>query len=269
MKYHSTCKIHESSVIEDGAKIGKRCRVGPFCSLGKNVELDDDVDLISHVSVAGVTRIGSGTKIWPFASVGNEPQDLKYKGEKTKLEIGKNNQIRESVSISPGTSGGGGLTKIGNNCLFMLASHVGHDCLLGNNIIIANNSAIAGHVIIEDNVNIGGLVGVHQFCRIGEGSIIGAHSMVSKDVIPFSLIVGQRATLAGVNLIGLKRRGHQRESLKKLQNLFSELFDRKKQETFFEKVNLLGKGKYNDCSETAKVLGFIKSDSARSFVTPV
>jgi len=269
MNHDSSNIVHPSAVIEAGAKIGKRCKIGPFCVLGSNVELEDEVELFSHVCVSGLTSIGAGTRIWPFASIGNQPQDLKYNGEKTRLEIGKNNLIRESVSISPGTKGGGGLTKIGDNCLFMLSSHVGHDCVIGNNVIVANNSAIAGHVVIEDNVNIGGLVGVHQFCRIGEGSIIGAHSMVSKDVIPFSLIVGQRASLAGVNLIGLKRRGHKKENLQKLQKLFTQLFNKEKKENFLERVNLLHNDPTNNCSEILKVLSFIKSDSVRSFVTPV
>ena len=269
MKLDTSSIIHPSAIIEDGAKIGSNCKIGPFCFLGSKVELSDGVILDSHVSLSGSTFVGSGTRVWPFSSIGNQPQDLKYDGEMTRLEIGKNNLIRECVSISPGTKGGGGLTKIGDNCLFMLGTHIGHDCILGNNIIVANNSAIAGHVVIENDVNIGGLVGIHQFCRIGEGSIIGAHSMVSKDVIPFSMIAGQRASLSGVNLIGLKRRGHKKESLTKLKKLFLDLFDKNNKEPFSNRVDLLLKKEDKNCSETLKVLSFIKSDSVRSFVTPV
>merc|ERR1712023_228507 len=189
-----------------------------------------------------------------------DPQDLKYSGEKTTLTIGQNNFIRECVSISIGTAGGGGNTIIGDNCLFMLGSHVGHDCKLGNNIVIANNSAIAGHVVIEDNVNIGGLVGIHQFCRIGEGSMIGAHAMVSKDVIPFSMIIGMRPVLSGVNLVGLKRRGCKKENIKKLIEVFSKIFNRKEKQSFQERLDSISNGTSHDISEVKKVLEFMKQE---------
>ena len=176
--------------------------------------------------------------------------------------------IRECVSISTGTDGGGGVTSIGNNCLFMLGSHVGHDCKLGDNIVVANSSAIAGHVIIEDNVNIGGLVGVHQFCRIGEGSMIGAHAMVSKDVIPFSMIVGLRPVLSGVNLVGLKRRGSKKENIKKLVEVFSRIFERRGSENFQERLASMNKDDLHQVTEVQKVLEFMKQESTRSFVAP-
>ncbi len=260
--------IHPTAIVEDGAKIGNFCKIGPYCCVGPDVTLDDNVVLESHVVISGKTFIGKGTKVWPFASIGSDPQDLKYSGEKTSLTIGQNNLIRECVSISIGTAGGGGNTIIGNNCLFMLGSHVGHDCELGNNIIIANNSAIAGHVLIEDYVNIGGLVGVHQFCRIGEGSMIGAHAMVSKDVIPFSMIIGMRPVLSGVNLVGLKRRGYKKENIKKLVEIFSKIFDRNGKKNFHERLKALDKDEIKENTEVQKVLEFIKQESARSFVAP-
>ena len=260
--------IHPTAIIEDGAKIGNFCKIGPYCCIGSKVTLDENVILESHVVISGKTFIGKGTKVWPFASIGSEPQDLKYSGEETTLTIGQNNFIREGVSISIGTDGGGGNTIIGNNCLFMLGSHVGHDCELGDNIVIANNSAIAGHVIIEDNVIIGGLVGVHQFCRIGEGSMIGAHAMVSKDVIPFSMIVGMRPVLSGVNLVGLKRRGCKKENIKKIVELFSKIFDRKGNKNFLERIEALDKNEMKEINEVQKVLDFMKQESSRSFVAP-
>ena len=264
----SAPNIHPTAIVEDGAKIGNFCKIGPYCCVGSEVTLDENVILKSHVVISGKTFIGKGTKVWPFASIGSEPQDLKYSGEKTTLTIGQNNFIRECVSISIGTDGGGGNTIIGNSCLFMLGSHVGHDCELGNNIVIANNSAIAGHVIIEDNVNIGGLVGVHQFCRIGEGSMIGAHAMVSKDVIPFSMIIGMRPVLSGVNLVGLKRRGCKKENIKKLVNVFSKIFDRKGNKNFLERIEALDNDEENEITEVQKVLEFMKQESTRSFIAP-
>ena len=260
--------IHPTAIVEKGAKISNSCKIGPYCCIGSEVTLDKNVALVSHVVISGKTFIGRGTKVWPFSSVGSEPQDLKYTGEKTTLSIGENNLIRECVSISTGTDGGGGITSIGNDCLFMLGSHVGHDCKLGDNIVIANNSAIAGHVIIEDNVNIGGLVGVHQFCRIGEGSMIGAHAMVSKDIIPFSMIVGMRPVLSGVNLVGLKRRGSKKEDIKKLVEVFSRLFERKGNQNFQERISAIDKDELYQITEVQKVIEFMKQESTRSFVAP-
>ena len=260
--------IHPTAIVENGAKIGNSCKIGPYCCIGSAVTLDDDVILESHVVITGKTFIGKGTKVWPFASIGSDPQDLKYSGEKTTLTIGQNNLIRECVSISVGTAGGGGNTIIGDNCLFMLGSHVGHDCKLGSNIVIANNSAIAGHVVIEDNVNIGGLVGVHQFCRLGEGSMIGAHAMVSKDVIPYSMIIGMRPVLSGVNLVGLKRRGSKKESIKKLVEVFSKIFDKEGSQNFQDRIKALDNDLMTEITEVQKVLKFIKKESTRSFVAP-
>ena len=257
--------IHGTSVVQDGASIGLGCDIGPFCLIGSNVKLGKRVKLHSHVVIAGNTTIGDDTIIWPFASIGHQPQDLKYQGEENKLIIGCRNKIRESVSINPGTKGGGGLTRIGNDCLFMLGSHVGHDSTIGDFVVVANNSAIAGHVIIENNVTIGGLSGVHQFCRIGEGSMIGALSMITNDIIPFTTVVGERPKLSGLNLIGLKRRGVSSDSINSLRRFYNKLF--KSRTNLRSQAELiLQSGISTEYEE--RILSFILSDTNRSFVTP-
>jgi UDP-N-acetylglucosamine acyltransferase len=201
--------IHSSSVISKKAKIGKNVKIGPFCYVGDYVELHDDIELISNVHVEGNTTIGKKTKIFPFASIGTSPQDLKYNNEPNSLVIGEKNIIREYVTINPGTIGGGGKTIIGNNCLFMISSHVAHDCNVGNNVIIANNVPLGGHVTIEDNVVIGGNSAVQQFTRIGRLAMIGGMTGVLKDVAPFSLSIGNRNYFQGLNLIGLRRKNYE------------------------------------------------------------
>jgi UDP-N-acetylglucosamine acyltransferase len=193
--------IHNSSVIDKQAKISDNVMIGPFCYVGPNVELDDEVELISNVHIEGYTKIGKGTKIFPFASIGTQPQDLKFKNEKNSLFIGENNLIREYVTINPGTEGGGSKTVIGSNCLFMISSHIAHDCRIGDNVIIANNVPLGGHVTIEDNVVIGGNSAVQQFTRIGRLAMIGGMTGVLKDVTPFGLSIGNRNHLQGINLI--------------------------------------------------------------------
>ena len=265
MSIHPSVKIHSSAVIEDGAVIGRDCNIGPFCFVGRDVNLSERVFLISHVSIFGDTQIGNNTKIWPFASIGHDPQDLKFSGEKTKLVIGKDNKIRECVSINSGTEGGGGLTKIGNNCLFMLGSHVAHDCIIGNNVVVANNGSIGGHVIISDNVIVGGLAGIHQFCRVGEGAMIGAVTMVSKDVIPFGMVVGDRCSLNGINLIGLKRRGFSNKEILALQKDFKFLFhgDGNLKDKAEKIYNSNGKDLIN------VIAAFILADTSRKITTPI
>ena len=263
MTIHKTTKIHSSSKIDEGARIGKNCIIGPFCSVPAGVQLDDGVELFSHVALAGQTLIGKGTNIWPFASIGHQPQDLKYSGETSELIIGESNKIRESVSINPGTSGGGGVTEVGNECLFMLGSHVGHDCKLGNKIILANNAALAGHVILEDGVHIGGLSGIHQFVRIGEGAFIGALSMVNKDVIPFGMVYGDRARLMGLNLIGLRRKGFKATIINDFKIAYAGLFS--------EKGTLKGRLNAIDPESNPlidKLVTFISEDSDRSLLSP-
>ena len=201
--------IHKSSVIDKKAKIGNKVKIGPYCYVGPEVNIEDGVELISNVHVEGNTKIGRGTKIFPFASIGTEPQDLKYKGESNSLQVGEKNVIREYVTINPGTKGGGGKTIIGNNCLLMISSHVAHDCKIGNNVVIANNVPLGGHVTIEDSVVIGGNSAVQQFTRIGRLAMIGGMTGVLKDVIPFGLSFGNRNYLRGINLIGLKRKKYE------------------------------------------------------------
>ena len=261
MAIHESSKIHPSSAIDEGARIGKNCSIGPFCAISSKVQLEDGVKLFGHVSISGNTTIGSSTKIWPFASIGHEPQDLKFSGEFTELIIGKDNKIRESVSINPGTSGGGGITQIGNNCLFMLGSHIGHDCRLGNKIVLANNAALAGHVTLGDGVHVGGLSGVHQFVRIGEGAFIGALSMVTKDVIPFGMVYGERAKLMGLNLVGLRRIGFQKELIKDLKDVYSNLFA--SEGTFQSRLDVIDT-KGNPLVE--KLLSFLNGESNRSLL---
>ena len=216
--------FHKFSVINKSAKIGKKCVIGPFCFIGENVRIGDGCKLHSHVNLQGDVEIGENTEIFPFTSIGSAPQDLKYNGEETQLIIGDNNKIREYVTINPGTVGGGGKTVIGNNCLFMVSSHVAHDCQLGSNIIIANNVAIAGHAIIDDHVIIGGNSGVQQFTRIGKMAMIGGMTGVSQDVIPYGLSLGNRNSLQGLNLIGLRRAKFENKDILELSEAYKEIF---------------------------------------------
>jgi len=219
--------IHSSSVISKKAKIGKNVKIGPFCYVGDNVELYDDIELISNVHIEGNTTIGKETKIFPFASIGTSPQDLKYNNEPNSLVIGEKNIIREYVTINPGTIGGGGKTKIGNNCLFMISSHVAHDCHVGNNVIIANNVPLGGHVTIEDNVVIGGNSAVQQFTRIGRLAMIGGMTGVLKDVAPFSLSIGNRNYFQGLNLIGLRRKNYENKKIMEVDKAYKTIFSSK------------------------------------------
>jgi UDP-N-acetylglucosamine acyltransferase len=216
--------IHKTSIIDKEAKIHKNVKIGPYSIIGPNVEIADNVEIHSHVNIAGNTKIGKGTKIYPFASIGTDPQDLKFKGEKSKLIIGKENTIREYVTINPGTEAGGGQTTIGNNCLFMVSSHVAHDCIVGNNVIIANNVPLGGHVIIEDGVIIGGNSAVQQFTRIGRLAMIGGMTGVLKDVIPFGLSFGNRNYLKGINLIGLRRKKYDNKLIIELNEAYKKIF---------------------------------------------
>ena len=217
-------KIHSSAVIEDGCVLGSDVVIGPFCHVGPEVILGDGVELLSHVSVQGITKIGSNTRIFPFASVGNEPQDLKFAGERVTLEVGDNCTIREGVTLNPGTAGGGNTTTIGNNCAFLANSHVAHDCRIGNGVICSNNVMIAGHCDIGDHVIFGGGSAIHQFSRVGHNAFIGGLAGVEGDLIPFGMAMGNRANLAGLNLIGMKRAGISRESIHLVRAAFKELF---------------------------------------------
>lgn len=258
--------IHPTAVIEAGAKLGERVSVGPFCMVGPDVELGDEVQLLSHVVVAGRTKIGNGTRIFPFASIGHQPQDLKYHGEPSRLEIGARNTIREHVTINPGTEGGGMLTRIGDECLFMVASHVAHDCRIGNHVIIVNNVLLGGHIEIGDYAVIGGGAAVHQFVRIGQHAMVGGMSGVEADVIPFGMVLGNRAHLAGLNLVGLKRRGFDREDIHQLRAAYRLLFAQ--EGTLQERVADVEKLFPNNVL-MGEVLTFVRQNSSRGLCLPM
>lgn len=257
--------IHPTAVIEEGAKLGQNVRIGAYCVIGPNVTLADNVELKSHVVVDGYTTIGEGTTVWPFASLGHQPQDLKFGGEKSELIIGKNNKIREHVTMNPGTQGGGLVTRIGDNNMFLAASHVAHDCQIGNNVILVNNATLAGHVHVGNGAIIGGLSAVHQFVRIGDYAFIGGMSGVEKDVIPYGTVKGERASLDGLNLVGLKRRNVERERIHALRHAFKELF-LASEGTLAERAQNL-KPKYAQ-PEAAMLIEFVLSESDRAFCTP-
>ena len=256
--------IHQSSVIDSKARISKNVEIGPFCYVGPNVELGENIKLISNVHLEGNTKIGNGTKIFPFASIGTQPQDLKYKNEKNSIIIGDNNVIREYVTINPGTEGGGLKTIIGNNCLFMISSNVAHDCKIGNNVIIANNVPLGGHVTIEDNVVIGGNSAVQQFTRIGRLAMIGGMTGVLKDVIPFGLSIGNRNYLQGLNLIGLRRKKYENQKIIGLDKAYKEIFSSKNLHENLSKIN----GEYKDNELVNEVITFIAKDKKRPICSP-
>tara|TARA_B100001248_G_scaffold260357_1_gene248366 strand:+ start:5697 stop:6476 length:780 start_codon:yes stop_codon:yes gene_type:complete len=257
--------IHKSSEIDKKAKISKNVKIGPFCYVGPGVELSENVELISNVHIEGNTSIGRSTKIFPFASIGTQPQDLKFKGEKNSLIVGENNLIREYVTINPGTEGGGSKTVIGNNCLLMISSHVAHDCKIGNNVIIANNVPLGGHVTIEDSVVIGGNSAVQQFTRIGRLAMIGGMTGVLKDVIPFGLSIGNRNYLQGLNLIGLRRHKYDNQKIIGLDKAFKDIFDSKNLHDNLGKIN----GEYKDNELVSEVIKFIEKDKKRPICSPL
>ena len=257
--------IHSSSIISKKAKIGKSVKIGPFCYIGELVELEDNVELISNVHIEGNTKIGKGTKIFPFASLGTAPQDLKYNNEPNSLLVGKNNTIREHVTINPGTEGGGGKTIIGNDCLFMISSHVAHDCKVGNNVIIANNVPLGGHVTIEDSVVIGGNSAVQQFTRIGRLAMIGGMTGVLKDVIPFGLSFGNRNHLQGLNLIGLRRKSYENKKIMDLDKAYKAIFASK---NFHENLTKIKK-EFTGNELVEEVVKFISKDKKRPICSPL
>lgn len=217
-------QIHPTAIVAPGARLGAGVEIGPFCTVGGDVELGDGVRLISHAVVDGATSIGAGAVLYPFCTVGLAPQDLKYKGESTRTEIGPRTIIREHVSIHRGTVQGGGLTTVGADCLLMAVTHVAHDCRVGNGVVIANNVVMGGHVVIDDNAVIGGSAAIHQFVHIGRAAMVGGVSGVEADVVPFGVVLGNRARLAGLNIIGLRRRGYDRAAIHTIRSAFRELF---------------------------------------------
>ncbi|MCA3454969.1 MAG: acyl-ACP--UDP-N-acetylglucosamine O-acyltransferase [Rhodobacter sp.] len=257
-------QIHPSAVIADGAVIGAGCVVGPFAVIGAEVTLHPGVTVKSHAVVTGWTEIGDGTVIFPFATVGEVPQDLKYRGEHTRLVIGRRCRIREGATLNIGTDGGGGMTRVGDDCLIMTGAHVGHDAQIGDRVILVNHVAIAGHCILGDDVIVGGLSGVHQWVRIGRGAIIGAVTMVTHDVLPYGLVQGPRGELDGLNLVGLKRRGVDRTEIMSLRAAYQMLAQG--EGTFLDRARRLAEE--TDSAHVREITDFILSNSDRSFLTP-
>ena len=256
--------IHKTATIDSKAIIARNVEIGPYTVIGPNVQIGDNTIIYSHVSISGSTIIGKNNKIYPFASIGNDPQDLKYNNEITKLIIGDNNRIREYVSINPGTIGGGGKTIVGNNCLLMVSSHVAHDCILEDNVVLANNVAIAGHALIGESVIIGGNSAVQQFTRIGKMAMIGGMTGVLHDVIPYGLSTGNRNVLQGLNLIGLRRAKFKNEEILVLNKAYKEIFATTNLTENLSKFN----GSYQGSPLVKEVIEFITKDKKRSICTP-
>ena len=264
MSISQSAQIHASAIVEDGAVIGEGCVIGPFCCVGPDVVLGGKVHLKSHVVVTGHTEIGDETVVFPFATIGEIPQDLKFKGEQTRLIIGKRNRIREGATLNTGTEGGGGVTRVGDDCLIMTGAHVAHDARIGNNVVMANQVAVAGHCVIDDDVIIGGLSGIHQFVRIGRGAIIGAVTMVTNDVIPYGLVQSARGELDGLNLVGLKRRGVERSDITALRAAYQMLAQG--DGAFQERAARLSEE--TDSAYVQEIVDFVLAASGRSFLTP-
>ena len=256
--------IHKTAIIDPKAKIGKNVEVGPYTVIGPDTEIFDGTKIQSHVSITGNTMIGKNNRIFPFASIGNVPQDLKYNGENTKLIIGDGNTIREYTTINTGTLGGGGVTKIGNNSLLMIGVHIAHDCIIGNNVVIANSAAIAGHADIGDQVIIGGNCGVQQFTRIGKMAMIGGMTGVSRDVIPYGVSLGNRNYLDGINIVGLRRKKISNKDIICLSDAYKEIF---KTDSLSENLNKLN-GNFKDNVFVKEIIEFINKDKKRPICTP-
>jgi len=258
-------EIHPTAIVDSGARVAERVRIGPYCVVGPNVELGAGVELVSHVVVAGHTSIGAESRIYPFASLGHPPQDLKYKGEPSRLLIGQHCIIREQVTMNPGTAGGGMITRVGDHGLFMNGVHVAHDCQVGTNVIMASNATIGGHVQVGDFAFLGGLSAVHQYVRIGPHAMIGGMTGVEADVIPFGLVMGDRARLSGLNMVGLKRRGFSRKEIHELRTAYRLLFAQ--EGTMAERLEDVA-SLYAGSKPVMALVEFIRSDSARSICLP-
>lgn len=264
MAVDPSARIHPKAHVEEGAEIGPGCEVGPFAVVGPQVRLGPGVTLKPHAMVTGDTEIGEGSTVYSFACVGEVPQDLKFKGEASRLVVGARARIREGATLNTGTAGGGGLTRVGDDCLIMAGAHVAHDCQVGNRVILVNNAALAGHCVIEDDVIIGGLSGVHQWVRIGRGAIIGAVTMVTNDVIPYGLVQAPRGALDGLNLVGLKRRGVPREDIMALRAAYQMLAQG--EGAFVDRARRLGEETSSDY--VREIVAFVLGQSDRSFLTP-
>ncbi len=259
-------KIHTTAIIAKEAEIEENCFIGPYCIIGKNVKLGKGSKLFSNVTIDGFTSVGEGCQFFPYSTIGTSPQDLKYKGEKSFLYIGNNNIFREYVTVNPGTKGGGLKTVIGSNCLFMISSHVAHDCLIGNNVILVNNASLAGHVSIEDFAILGAFSGVHQFCRIGKHSMAGAMSGIDSDVIPYGTVVGNRAYLSGLNIIGLKRRGFTKQIIQELRKAYGLLFFTQ-DGTISERIKEVSED-FSKNEPVMEVVNFLTKEKSRSICKP-
>ena len=258
-------EIHQSAIVDPSARIGADVRIGPFCTVGPNVELGDNVVLHSHIAVAGHTTVGARTEIFPFASIGHAPQDLKFKGEESTLEIGTDNIIREHVTMNPGTEGGGMVTRVGSHCAFLAGSHVGHDSKVGDYVVFSNNVMLAGHCVVEDYVIFGGGAALQQFGRVGKHAFVGGMSGVENDVIPFGLVIGNRAHMIGLNLVGLKRRGFTRQQISSLREAYDVIFapEGALRDRVARAADL-----YSDNPDVMTIVNFIKDEASRGLVVP-
>jgi UDP-N-acetylglucosamine acyltransferase len=258
-------EIHPTAIVAPGASLARDVVIGPYCILGEHVTLCPGVMLRAHVVVDGRTTVGERTRIFPFASIGLEPQDLKYSGEESSLIIGCHNTIREYVTMNPGTTGGGMVTRVGDNCLFMAGAHVAHDCQIGNHVILVNNATLGGHVVVEDYAILGGLSAVHQFVRIGRHAMIGGMSGVERDVIPYGQVMGDRARLTGLNIIGMQRRGFSRDDIQGLRNAYQFLFGA--EGTFSDRVSETAE-RFAGITPVEDIIRFIRADSSRAICQP-
>ena len=261
----SKAEIHSSAVVDPDARLGAGVKIGPFCMVGAHVELGDGVELLSHVAVAGRTTIGARTKIYPFASIGHQPQDLKFKGEPSTLSIGSDCLIREGVTMNPGTEGGGMVTTVGDRCAFLANSHVGHDCRVGNNVVFSNNVMLAGHCTVGDYVIIGGGAAVIQFARVGPHAFVGGMSGLEHDLIPYGMALGNRAYLSGLNIIGLQRRGFTRAQIHDLRRAYRLMFAQ--EGTLLERVEDVAV-EFKDHPIVVEIVEFIRQGGKRSLCTP-
>jgi len=257
--------IHQTAVVAEEARLGVDVAIGPYCVIGPDVELEDGVNLVSHVSVSGRTLIGANTQIFPFASLGHQPQDLKYHGEPSRLIVGCNNIVREHVTMNPGTEGGGMETRIGNNCLFMVGAHVAHDCSIDDNVILVNNATLGGHVEIGEWAIIGGLSAVHQFVRIGKHAMVGGKTGVEHDVIPYGSVTGNRARLSGLNIVGLKRRNFSRDDIHEMRKAYRLIFA--EEGTLAERLQDVADD-FTNVDPVMEIVEFIQADSSRSICQP-
>ena len=258
-------EVHPTAVVDDGAELGSEVTIGPFCVVGGDVQLGDGAVLRSHIVVGGHTEVGAKTEIYPFASIGLQPQDMKYKGEISRLVIGERNTIREHVTMNPGTEGGGLVTQIGNDCLFMIGAHVAHDCKIGDFVIMVNNATLAGHVVVGDYAMIGGLAAVHQFVRIGPHAMVGGMSGVENDVIPYGSTIGDRARLSGLNVVGLRRHDFSKEDIHQLRAAYRMLFA--EEGALSERIEDVAR-MFGDHPAVMDIVEFMRMDSQRGLTQP-